>query len=116
MVLLATFTSLRFGELAGLRRCDLDLDGGWVYVRRGQVELSTGRLVIKGPKSEAGRRRVAVPSQLVSALREHVTEFAEDGADGRIFVGPNGGCIRRQNFRNLATCPDPGWDACRALP
>lgn len=34
LVLLAAFTSLRFGELAGLTRRDVDLDHGDVHVRR----------------------------------------------------------------------------------
>lgn len=101
LVLLATFTSLRLGELAALRRQDLDLDDGWVRVVHGQVELSTGKLIIKGPKSEAGRRRVGIPSELLPALRWHISKFAEPGPSGRVFVGPYGGYLRRQNFRRI---------------
>jgi integrase len=101
MVLLAAFTTLRLGELAALRRRDLDLDHGWITVRRGQVELKTGELVVKGPKSDAGKRRVAVPSDLLPSLRSHVSAFAEPGPDGLVFVGSQGGYIRRQNFRRI---------------
>ncbi|WP_166346236.1 tyrosine-type recombinase/integrase [Phytoactinopolyspora limicola] len=101
LVLLAAFTTLRLGELAALRRRDLDLDHGWITVRRGQVELKTGELVVKGPKSDAGKRRVAVPSDLLPALRSHVSAFAQPGPDGRVFAGPQGGYIRRQNFRRI---------------
>ncbi|TDE12622.1 tyrosine-type recombinase/integrase [Jiangella asiatica] len=101
MVLLAAFTTLRLGELAALRRRDVDLIDGWVHVRRGQVELSTGELLVKDPKSEAGKRRVGIPSDLLRSLRWHVETFAEPGPDGRLFIGPKGGYIRRQNFRRL---------------
>lgn len=101
MVLLATFTTLRLGELAALRRRDLDLTQGWVTVSRGLVELSTGRLVIKGPKSDAGNREVGIPTELLPELRKHVEWFAQPGPDGHVFVGPKGGYIRRQNFRRL---------------
>lgn len=101
MVLLAAFTTLRLGELAALRRRDVDLEHGWVIVRRSQVELKSGELLIKGPKSDAGKRRVAIPSDLLPALRSHVSSFAQSGPDGRVFVGPQGGYIRRQNFRRI---------------
>jgi integrase len=68
LVLLATFTSLRFGELAALRRMDVDAEAGFVRVHQSQAELSNGQLIIKGPKSAAGRRRVAIPGALLSDL------------------------------------------------
>jgi integrase len=40
LVLLATFASLRWGEAIALRRCNIDLDGGTVSIRRQYVELS----------------------------------------------------------------------------
>jgi integrase len=99
LVLLATFTSLRFGELAALCRGDVDTDAGFVQVRRSQAELSNGQLVIKDPKSAAGRRRVAIPSALLADLRTHLAKYAEAGPDGLVFVGEKGGRLRRQNFR-----------------
>lgn len=99
MVLLAAFTTLRFGELTALRRCDVDEVEGWVTVRQAQVELKTGELVVKEPKSSAGRRRVGIPSDLLPAVQWHLDTYAESGADGRLFVGPKGGYVRRQNFR-----------------
>jgi integrase len=41
LVLLATFASLRWGEVIALRRCDLDLDRCTVRVRAAYVERST---------------------------------------------------------------------------
>lgn len=99
MVLLASFSTLRLGELAALRRRDVDLVDGWVHVRRGQVELNTGELIVKDPKTEAGKRRVGIPTDLLPSLRWHLDTFAEPGPDGRVFVGPKGGYVRRQNFR-----------------
>ena len=34
-------------------------------------------------------------------LRQHVEKYAEPGADGLVFVGPQGGRLRRHNFRRL---------------
>jgi integrase len=101
LVLLAAFTSLRFGELAGLRRSELDLLHGEVRVVRSLAELDGGRLLVKDPKSEAGRRIVAVPAVLLAELRSHVRWFAQDGPNGLVFVGPKGGRLLRRNFRKL---------------
>ena len=47
LVLLATFASLRWGEVTALRRCDLDLDAGKVRVRAAFVE-QLGALAFSG--------------------------------------------------------------------
>jgi integrase len=101
LVLLASMTSLRFGELAALRRRDVDLVHGEVHVRHSQAELQGGRLLVKDPKSEAGKRTVAIPAVILPDVREHLRRFAADGLDGRVFVGPLGGVLRRHNFRKL---------------
>jgi integrase len=48
-----------------------------------------------------GRRAVPVPDDLLDELRQHLAEYAEPGEDGRVFVGPMGGRLRRQNFRKI---------------
>ncbi|MGH8899971.1 MAG: hypothetical protein ACRDZ4_23775 [Egibacteraceae bacterium] len=69
MVLVAAYGGFRFGELAGLRRRRIDLAGN-VRVEETCVEVA-GDLVWGAPKTEAGRRSVALPSFVVRALREH---------------------------------------------
>ncbi|MET7784454.1 hypothetical protein ABZU94_39585 [Streptomyces mirabilis] len=61
LVLLAAFTTLRFGELAALRRKDIDLTGRLVVIRRAQAELQNGRLFDKAPKSPAGGAHGLLP-------------------------------------------------------
>lgn len=53
LVLLAAFTTLRFGELASLRRRDIDTAGRVVLVQRAQAEMQDGKLFDKAPKSAA---------------------------------------------------------------
>jgi integrase len=103
LVLFAAFTSLRFGELAALRRRDIDLNKREVYVRRSQAELRQGRRIIKDPKSEAGKRTVSIPKVIMSEVREHLDRFAQPGRDGLVFIGPQGGVLQRRNFRRLWT-------------
>ena len=75
LVLLATFASLRWGEVTALRRCDIDLDAGTVRVRAACAERSTGELILGPPKSKAGRRIVSIPRVIIPELRRHLAAF-----------------------------------------
>ncbi|SDC79914.1 tyrosine-type recombinase/integrase [Actinokineospora iranica] len=65
------------------------------------AELRGGRRLIKKPKSEAGIRTVSIPKVILAELTDHLTQYAESGPDGVIFVGPKGGRLRRHNFRKV---------------
>lgn len=106
LVLLATFADLRWGELAGLRRENIDLAACEVRVVETLAEPDQGSLRPETPKSRAGRRTVAFPAELVPELRWHLEQFAEPGERGYVFVGPKGGRLRRSNFR-------PIWHSAR---
>lgn len=97
LVLLATFASLRYGELLGLHRADVDLDARTVKVRRAVKEVG-GKQLVDAPKTWAGRRTVSIPSVIVPDLAWHLRVFAESGVDGRLFVGPRGASPLRSNF------------------
>ncbi|MFB6663486.1 tyrosine-type recombinase/integrase [[Kitasatospora] papulosa] len=100
LVLLAAFTTLRFGELASLRRRDIDTAGRVVLVQRAQAEMQSGKLFDKAPKSAAGVRPVAFPDEILPDVIEHLERYAGAGRDGHIFLGPQGGQLRRSNFRD----------------
>jgi integrase len=61
LVLLACFCGLRWGELAALRRCDIDTDAGTVRVSRQLTEVAGQPPLFGPPKSDAGRRTVVIP-------------------------------------------------------
>lgn len=110
MVLLATFCGLRFGELAGLTRDRLDLLHGTVTVTEQMQELSNGERAVAPPKTAAGRRTVALPPHLLSELDAHLSMHSEPGARGLVFPAPEGGPLRRGNFRRRTWAP-----ACQAV-
>jgi integrase len=89
MVLLAGWCALRFGELAELRRADIDTDAGVIRVRRGVVRLPGGPR-IKDPKSEAGKRDVNIPPHLMPAVRAHLAAHVAASPDALLFASAGG--------------------------
>jgi len=62
---------LRQGETLGLQWDDVDLENGFVRVRRTLQRHAGAGLVFTEPKTPRSRRVVALPSQLMAALSEH---------------------------------------------
>lgn len=99
---------LRQGEALGLLWDYVDLDAGMVRVRWQLQRLAGRGLVLVEPKSRASRRTLALPRQLVDALRLHQEAQQEERVaagelwddtvptlDGKVFRGlvfaqPNG--------------------------
>lgn len=96
-VLLGCWCALRYGELAELRRSDLDLNAGLLRVSRGVVKVAGG-YVVGQPKTEAGVRSVHVPAFLLPELRQHLTRHAAWGSEGLLFPAPNGGHLHPSSF------------------
>ncbi|CUR54665.1 putative prophage phiRv2 integrase [metagenome] len=90
MALLASWCGLRFGELAELRRGDVNTKTGVIHVQRGVVRAG-GDTIVKKPKSDAGIRDVAIPPHLLPLIREHLLKHAEPGKDGLLFPARSGG-------------------------
>ncbi|GAA1015642.1 putative prophage phiRv2 integrase [Acrocarpospora pleiomorpha] len=101
LVLLATFASMRWGELAALRRCHLDLEARTVRVVASVSEMKSGELVTGRPKSDAGLRTVNLPEVIISDLEWHLRRFSETEPDGLVFVGEKGAQLRRSNFSKV---------------
>jgi integrase len=69
---------LRRGEALALRwEEDVDLDKGTITVRN-SLQRIDGKLVLVEPKSERGRRTIALPDFAVKALRQHRARQTEE--------------------------------------
>ena len=94
-VLIAT-TGLRRGEALGLRWSDIDLDTGRAQIN--QTVIAIGWNVHVGqPKTQAGRRPIALDPSTVEVLREHRRTMLAQPATGAghvgdhlVFSGPDG--------------------------
>ena len=99
LVLLATFCGLRFGELLALRRDRIDMLHRRISVVDQVVELTDGSRSIGPPKTEASRRVVAIPPNIVPEVQHHLDTWVEPYGESLVFTAPEGGLIRRSNFR-----------------
>ena len=103
MVLLATFTGLRLGELRALRRNRIDLVRRTLKVVEQLQELSSGAIVVGPPKTAAGRRTVVIPDAIIPELEAHLAQFSAPGPDGLVFCGSGHQPLSRKTFyRNWA--------------
>ncbi len=104
-MLTAGLAGLRQGELFALRRGDMDLRRGTVTVRRKRLRLASGEVIEDNPKSDAGRRTVALPEPLVTELEQHLLEFVAPRVDAYVFTSPEGQPVERGNFRRRVWTP-----------
>ena len=75
----AVTTGMRQGELFGLK--PEDVDGATVHVRR-MLQFVKGELLVKEPKSKAGRRSIQLPQIAIDALHDHRRRMLAEGTAG----------------------------------
>jgi len=101
LILLAAFSSLRWGELAALRPEDIDLDACTVRVTR-QLNKPGANPVFGPLKSRAGRRVVTFADIIVSDLRRHLRAVPPGAL---VFTSPEGAALSNTNFRRRVWVP-----------
>lgn len=82
-VLLAAWCAMRFGELAELRRGDIDTKAGLIHIRRGVVYVNKTHIV-GDPKADS-RRAVNVPPHLTPIILDHLQTHVGPAKDSLIF-------------------------------
>ena len=105
LILTAGLAGLRQGELFALRRRDVDLSTGRIFVRRKRLRLASGEVIEDGPKSAAGRRTVALPVPLVAELERHFAAFCGSDDDDLVFTSSSGVALERSNVRHRIWLP-----------
>jgi len=112
LVLVAAYTGLRWGELAGLRVKRVDLLHRQVTVAEQLTEVR-GAFAVAPPKTAAGLRTVTLPQVAAAALAEHLATYAEPGPDGLVFPAERRGPLRRSNSTGGCGRRRPGRLASR---
>lgn len=90
LVALGAWCGLRFGEATGLQRADIDLRNGVVHVRRAVVRVK-GDVLLRAPKTDAGRRTVSIPPHVLPLIEAHLRLHTGADADALLFAGENSG-------------------------
>lgn len=96
MILLAAWCAPRFGEVAELRRDDIDLKNGVIRVSR-TVRWVDGQKIVAAPKADSVRV-VAFPRHIGEVIKEHLKKRAQWGKDGLLFPTKNGEQYRPPTF------------------
>jgi integrase len=99
LILLAAFTSLRYGELAALRRADFGHGLSTVTVRATLTTLNDGSVMFGPPKTAAGRCTVTVPEAVREDVGLHLRDYVADDHDALVFTGARGAVLRRSGFQ-----------------
>jgi integrase len=104
LVYTAAYTGLRAGELAGLRRRDIDVTGGALNVERALKEVNsssdniTERGLMFGPPKSGKRRSVGLPKFLGDMLAAHLDRLPDPDPDALVFTSLEGKELRQGNF------------------
>jgi integrase len=104
---------LRQGEALALQWSDIDLDTGLLRVRRSLQRIRGRGLVVDKPKSRAGRRTIALPTQLVDALRQHRARQIEERLAAGSMWQDNDLVVCQPNGRPIDPAAD--WKAWKRL-
>lgn len=59
------------------------------------TELVGGRMIVGPPKSEAGRRTVAIPPHLVPEVESHLAAYVKTDPEALVFTGEQGAPLSR---------------------
>ncbi|HEY6684790.1 MAG TPA: site-specific integrase [Propionibacteriaceae bacterium] len=89
-VLIAAWCGLRYGEIAELRRGDIDLDQQVIRIRRAVARVAGEKPIIGPPKSSAGVRDVAIPPHLLPEFKRHLADHVAVGARTLLFPSSRG--------------------------
>jgi integrase len=90
-LLLPAWCQLRRGEVLGLQRHDVDLLHGTIRIDRALVKPMDGPMVIGPPKTSAGSRSLAVPTNVLPALRHHLATYVAKDPEAWLFTNECGG-------------------------
>jgi integrase len=87
-------TGLRRGEMLALRWRDVDLEAGALRVERSLEQTKAG-LRFKEPKTDHGRRQIALPASVTAELRAHRREQQEQRLKLGLGKDDRGGLVFR---------------------
>ncbi len=95
----AAYTGLRWGELAGLQVSSIDMHRQRLSVRSSLIEASGQPLVLGSPKTPASERTITLPQIVIDTLTRHLENYP--ATDGIVWTTEAGGFLRRGTFGRI---------------
>jgi len=99
-VYFAVDTGMRWSELVGLRRGDVDAATRKIRVTSQLVRLESGEWVRKEPKTPASIRSITISQFTANLLSSHLDAYSLPGADGLVFPNAAGKPLVNSSFWN----------------
>lgn len=93
-----SYLGFRWGELAGLKRINLDLGARRVRVVGSLERVDHSFRYVEETKTSTTRRTLSLPGFLVDILWDHLALVADDSEF--VFPAPNGGCLNYHSWRS----------------
>ncbi|MFE0530410.1 tyrosine-type recombinase/integrase [Micromonospora parva] len=114
LILTAAYTGMRWGELTGLTRDNVDLTTGSIHVHPdvGALHEVEGKLFLGPPKTNDSVRHIRLPRFLTTLLAVHLAEQPHH----IVFPGARGHHQRRSNFNRRAWTPAVAGNPQRGIP
>jgi integrase len=100
VVLLATFASLRYGEIIGLQRRHLSVTDGRVKISQQAIQTNDGRTFDGEPKARS-IRTVTLPDFMTAEVEAHLRRYVGRSPSAYVFLGPKGARPTRANFHRI---------------
>jgi len=94
LILLAAWCTARRGELLALQRSDFDLLHDRVQINKAVAYFEDGTFEIGNPKTDAGRRQIAIPPHILPDVVAHLEAWVSPEPDAYVFTGMKGGLVR----------------------
>lgn len=98
LIYLALDSGMRWGELTGLRRDQVDVRRRKVRVTEQLVELAGYTRVRREPKTSAGIRSITISATTAAILARHLEQYVEEDGDALVFTNGAGSPISHSSF------------------
>lgn len=105
-LLLPSWCQLRRGEVLGLQRRDVDLLHATIHVERAWSAPMGKPPTLGPPKTAAGTRTLAVPSNVIPALEWHLEHHVSSEPNAWLFATRNGTALSPRNLNRV-------WETAR---
>ena len=98
LVWVGATSGLRYGELTGLTRAQVDFGNRSLRVDHALAFVKGEGPTLVPPKSAAAHRTVVLPKAIAGMLAEHIAEFGSDDPDSFVFTSAKGSPLLNRYF------------------